>query len=144
MKTHSPDRATPPAGGLLQQLSMQSVRFLLAGGCGAATDLTLYALLNRAADMPALAANLVSRPCGGIVSFTLNKTWTFRTQRQQQPTHRQFARYGVIWISCFAFSEALLGIYHNLLGLEAGLAKVAAESTLGIFSFLAQKFWTFR
>jgi putative flippase GtrA len=144
MSRHPPDTAQQPAGGLLQQLSAQSVRFLLAGACGAVTDLSLFALLNRAAGMPALAANLISRPCGGIVSFTANKFWTFRSQRQRHPLGRQFARYGAIWITCFACSQLLLGLYHHVLGLEATLAKIAAESTLGIFSFLAQKFWTFR
>lgn len=118
-------------------------KYLVVGGAAAVTDLTTYALLAHAADWHPLAANLVSRPAGGLVSFGLNKWWTFGN-RGRASTPIQFARFGTVWIVCFLLSETLVGVYHQWLHAPAVVTKLLAEGTLGVFSFLAQRLWTFR
>jgi len=125
------------------QLTRQGVQYLLVGAMAAVTDLGVYSLLHVTTNLHPLQANLISRPLGGIVSFTLNKYWTFGNRRGAAiPV--QFFRFSCVWTVCFAGSEALVGLYHEGLRLGAVPAKLAAEATLALFSFLSQRYWTFR
>jgi putative flippase GtrA len=131
-----------PRGGLAR-LPGQTVKYLTVGLIAGLSDITVLALLSEVLSVSPLHANLVSRPLGGLVSFVLNKYWTFANQGRA-PTHRQLFRYACIWLVCFAGSESLLGLYLSLFELRPSLAKLAAECTLGVFSFLSQRYWTFR
>jgi len=121
----------------------QVARYASVGALCAATDLTLYSLLTYGFGIHPVHANLVSRPIGGIMSFTLNKLWTFKN-RDLRRTHHQFLRFALIWFLAFSASEALIAVYHGKLGLGPFPAKLGAEATIGLLSFLCQRFWIFR
>ncbi len=123
--------------------SAQTARYLTVGAIAGLTDLLVYTTLAQLLGVHPPNAHLVSRPIGGLVSFTLNKYWTFGN-RGRASTPRQALRYLTIWFACYAASRVLLGFYYSTLQLAAVPAKLAAECTVGIFSFLSQKFWTFR
>ena len=121
----------------------QFPRFVLVGCTAGATDFILYSLLTLVFSVHPLVANAVSRPIGGLVSFTLNKYWTFaRSNHAELP--KQGARYALIWCCSFTGSQALVGLFHAVVGLGPLATKIAAESLIGILSFLAQKFWAFK
>jgi putative flippase GtrA len=118
-------------------------RFGLAGLGAAAADLGIYALLLHAAGWHPLAANLASRPCGGLVSFTANKLWTFRARRQRAGTHVQFGRFWLVWLAAYVLSELALALWLLALPRERFACKLLAEATVSAFSFLAHRHWTF-
>lgn len=135
METREPEKRS--------HLGVQSLRFLISGSAAGLADLTVYTVLTKLFGLHPLQANLISRPLGGLVSFTLNKFWTFEN-RGRAATRHQALRYLCIWIASFAGSEALVGVYFKFLPLTAVPAKLAAEGTVGILSFFSQKFWAFR
>lgn len=127
-------------------LNFKLVRFALVGGLAAATDLTLFWLLNQRFGFSRLLAQSISRPTGGLVSFTANKFWTFE-RRSAAQTGQQFVRYAIIWVCSFALSTLLMEVYRMLLPVDPRfdfVSKGCAEGTLGLLSFLAQRFWAFR
>lgn len=119
------------------------LRFLATGAGAAAVDLSTYALLVKVFGVHALIANLVSRPMGGLFSFTVNKFWTF-ANRDKARVHVQFVKYWVLWGAGYAMSEGLLALYLSALHIPPLLAKPAAEATVGIVNFFALRLWVFR
>lgn len=73
----------------------QLARYATSGLAAAAADLMVYVMLHRMGWHP-LAAHLVSRPVGGIVSFSANRWWTFRGRRFAWPLLGQLWRYGSV------------------------------------------------
>jgi len=135
-----------PSGwaGWLWRLKL--MRFGLVGLAAAATDLALFWLFNQTWGWHRLAAQGVSRPSGGAVSFLCNKHWTFR--RPGAADWRQQARrFVAVWAASFVLSTILLQAYRRLLPTDARfdfLAKLLAEGTAGLANFLLHRFWTFR
>lgn len=127
-------------------LSWRFSRFVMSGCCAAGVDLLLFWLLNGQAGWHRLAAQAVSRPAGGVTSFCLNKFWTFGN-REMRTLGNQAMRYAVLWGGGLLGSTLLLELYRALLpdqGRHDFTAKVLAEGTLGLVSFLVQRFWVFR
>ncbi|MDZ4198909.1 MAG: GtrA family protein, partial [Kiritimatiellia bacterium] len=92
------------------------------------------------------AAQAVSRTTGGMVSFTLNKLWTFEN-RDVRTMHLQMLRFITIWAVAYVSSTLLIEVYRGILGDVRRvdfIAKLFAEGTLGLLSFFAQRYWAFR
>ena len=121
----------------------QTLRFVLVGSIAGGTDLAIYALLTAVFGFEALHVNPFSRLLGGLVSFTLNKWWTFEN-RDISTAHHQFLRYALIWMAASTGSQSLAWFFSRVLGMADFPMKLAAEATVGILSFLCQKFWAFR
>ncbi len=119
-------------------------RFGVCGLGAGAADLGAFSALTHFAGLHPLAANLISRPIGGLVSFTANRFWTFRHRPMEKPLHVQFGRYWVVWVSSYALSEGLLALWLLALPDDKTLAKLLAEGCVGGLSFLAQRLWTYR
>lgn len=117
-------------------------RFLTTGLGAAATDLGLYTLLSSGFGIHPLAANLVSRPAGGLVSFLGNKYYTFRG-KQRRRARTQILKFVAVWFLSFALSETLVGLLHGSAGLSPVPSKVLAEIAAGGVTFLCHKYWTF-
>lgn len=143
----------------------QIKRYLTVGLGSAATDMTIYGLLLLYANLPPELANLISRPCGGLFSFTGNKLWTFE-RRHIAGTAREFSRFWVVWLVSYALSELLVWLFHlhfirhhaipdwistvirHMTGVQIVMVKVlpklCAEGAVCIGLFLTHRFWTFR
>lgn len=123
---------------------VELVRYGICGIAAGGTDFGVYALLVHVADMPPLAANLISRPLGGIVSFTANRLWTFRARAKSSAVHVQAGRYVVVWLIAYLLSEFFLWIDLHWLGSWPVLAKGAAEGCAALAAFALNRWWTFR
>ncbi|MBU0679027.1 MAG: GtrA family protein [Verrucomicrobia bacterium] len=118
-------------------------RYLTAGLLSGATDLAIYSLLAKWLGVHPLLANIVSRCAGGFVSFVANKHWTFENKGEAE-THIQFVRFWCVFAVSFMLSELLVGLFHSVLGWEAIVTKVAAESAVVAFNFMSHRHFTFR
>ena len=143
----------------------QIKKYATVGLGSAITDFTIYGLLIYFMGLPPEVANLISRPCGGVVSFTGNKIWTFE-RKQLAGTRREFTRFWIVWLVSYALSELLVWVFHmhfmrhpalphalsgflyHLGHFQADmiqvLPKICAESLVCIGLFLSHRFWTFR
>ncbi|MBU4460677.1 MAG: GtrA family protein [Verrucomicrobia bacterium] len=119
-------------------------RFAVCGLGAAAADIGAYSALTHFAGLHPLAANLISRPLGGLVSFTANRFWTFRHRPMEKSLPVQFGRYWIVWIAAYGLSELFLFLWLRVLPGDQTIAKLLAEGCVGILSFLAQRLWTYR
>ncbi|MBU4200111.1 MAG: GtrA family protein [Verrucomicrobia bacterium] len=117
-------------------------RYVIIGAGAALVDFTVYTLLARGLSIHPVMANSISRPLGGLVSFTGNRYWTFRG-RGKAALHIQFVRFWIVWGLSFTLTEALIWLFHDGLHWEALISKLCAEGTAVLFNFLMQKYWTF-
>ena len=122
----------------------RSVRRYLTVGVGTTlVDWIILGLLVRYAGWSAAAANLVSRPCGGLFSFAFNKVWTFE-RRELRGTGSQFVRYGCLWLCAYALSEALIWGFSSRVGWGPFQSKIVAEALVNVVGYLVMRYWTFR
>jgi putative flippase GtrA len=143
----------------------QLKKYVTVGFSSALADLSIYGSLVYFAGFSPVAANLISRPCGGLFSFTFNKIWTF-DRKQRQGTHREFIRFWIVWTASYGLSNLLVWSFHHFfirnpdlpasltaiihqisgmtLPLAALLPKLCAEGLVCIGIFLSHRYWTFR
>lgn len=124
------------------RLVAQIRRYLTTGAVAALTDFCIYGALIRFAGLTPLFANLISRPAGGLVSFTGNKIWTFE-QGHIAGTGSQFLRFGIVWTGAYAASQAMVWLLGHRLGMAPFPAKIGAEAIACSGVFIAHRFWTF-
>ena len=118
-------------------------RWLSVGVLSTVTDYSLYGLLLYCAQWSPVAANMVSRPCGGIVSFVFNKVWTFE-RREVRGTGGQALRYLCVWLSAYSMSNLLLWVFTALANWAQVPAKMVADAVVNSIGFLVLRHWTFR
>ena len=121
-----------------------ALRYSICGAGAGLTDYTTFLLLTHAAGWSPVGGQALSRPAGGLVSFAANRLWTFR-HRRGHAVHVQFLRYWTVWAVCYGLALAALEFYLWVLpdNCPRLAAKVCADSTLGIITFLLQRHWTF-
>lgn len=121
----------------------QLAKFASCGGVSAATDIGTYSLIVHVIGMHPLVANPISRSLGGLVSFLLNRHWTFKETRAGR-FHMHFAKFWIVWLGAMGLSETLIWILHSLSGVGPVWAKLIAEGITGIIVFFVHRHWTYR
>lgn len=134
-----------PKNGIFQRLTSDAWRFALVGCLAWGTDfLIVFQILTRWYGVDPVAAQPVCRLCGGLVSFTLNKFWTFRHRKQQVRIHTQFVRYWVVWLITLTVSVVFIALFYKGMELDKQHSKLLADSIAGLLSFFILRHWTFR
>ena len=113
-------------------------RFAMVGVLNTAAGLTvIYAA--RALGLGEVAANASGYALGLMLSFTLNRRWTFR---HRGPWLALAARFSVVtllaWLANLAVLLALLR-----LGVAAVLAQAGAVLSYTVLSYLGYRWWAF-
>ena len=145
-------------------LFVQIKKYATVGIGSAITDFSIYGALLHFANCSPEVANLVSRPCGALFSFTFNKVWTFE-RVQLAGTHLEVIRFSIVWIIAYCASILFIWLFHqffishptlpaalsdaiqHILGMEINLVKVlpklCTEGLLCIGIFLSHRLWTY-
>lgn len=89
-------------------------------------------------------SNLAGRVTGAALGFWLNGRITFAGDGTGIG-HRQFARFGLMWIGTTIASTWLLASIDDAVGLKwTWLAKPAVELMLGLIGFALSRHWVYR
>ena len=118
-------------------------RYMTVGAFSTITDYTVYLSLIHLAGWPAVGAAAVSRPCGGVVSFSFNKVWTFE-RRAVRGTGTQLFRYACVWLSAYAASTLLVWLFRDHLNWTELPSKIVADSIVNSIAFLIVRHWAFQ
>lgn len=110
---------------------------LLASG----TDTLIFAVLTEAVLIPHLVANLIGVCVGIIISFTLNRRYTFK---KEDHTARRFGTFFAVGLCGLLLSEAMLYTGIEVLGFSAMLVKVVSVCVVAAFQFVLNKLVSFR
>src|SRR3989344_2050603 len=112
----------------------QYAKYILSGGTGACVNIGLLYTLTEYGHWHYLASAVVAFIAAFVVSFTLQKFWTF-TDRRTQGMHHQAALYlGVACINLL-INTALLYVLVEFFHVWYILAEVLVASTLAIGTF---------
>jgi putative flippase GtrA len=142
----------------LTETNKQLTKFAFIGGLAVLTDLSAYWLLLNSLPENVLPGTLgnealaktMSFLCGLMVTYHLNKRWTWR---RKDRSHRRFAKfmfiYGISLVLNVLINSGLLQLLHG----QALFAEVpykyffafaGATGFCASFNFVGQKFWIFK
>ena len=119
----------------------QFAKYVAVALLSAASDWVVFAALFAAFGSP-IMAQAISRIVGAIVSFGINKYWSFQSpQRKQLPAEAW--RFLVLFIASYALSLSLFSAL-TFAGLSPYLAKLISDTACFFFNFLIMRVWVYR
>ena len=118
-------------------------RFLLSGGIALGTDLAFLFLFTDVFGMWYLASAIMAFILAFIVSFSLQKFWTFG-DHSQEGLHMQIGVYFLVAIINLALNTLLVYLFVEWTGLYYLFAQVVASALIAIESFFAYQHFVFK
>jgi putative flippase GtrA len=121
-----------------------SRQFSAFAGVGVAAAVVHYGLLVglvELLDVHAVWATLAGYVAGGVVSYGLNRRYAFRSDRPHGEATWRFALVAGVGFGLTGLSMALL---HGRAGAPYLLAQLATTGLVMVWSFAANRWWTFR
>ncbi len=121
---------------------LKIIRYLISGATAAAVNIGTLYVLTEFFHMWYLSASVFSVCVAIVVSFTLQKFWTFRNS-QTQNIHHQAIRYAVIVLCNLALNTGLVFCFVEYAGWPPVGAQFRASLLIAFESFFAYKFLVF-
>jgi len=118
----------------------QFIAYALCGGTGVLTDLSLYSLLVWS-GVGYQWANAAGYAAGTLVSFVLNRHFTFRTYDN---TLRRFGLFLAAALTGYLVSSGLLWLLVEQLGVNVFIAKLLTLAVVLVLQFSLNRAITFR
>ncbi|AUP79384.1 GtrA family protein [Flavivirga eckloniae] len=122
------------------KIKKQLLRFVCVGVLAVFVDFIVYFMFVELTDIKYAVAKFISFFSGTIVSYLINKLWTFE-QKQRSP--KQFWMFMILYIITLGVNVTVntmvLSILKNTL-----LAFLCATGTSTILNFMGQKYWVFK
>lgn len=122
----------------------RAVRFGLVGALNSVVGLGVIYGLDLGLHVAPELANAAGYAVGVTVSFTLSKTFVFRSKERVGATG---PRYLMVILAAFLLNQAVLRVALALLGkgtLQHAAAQLSGMACYTAFSFLACQFWVFK
>jgi putative flippase GtrA len=119
---------------------LQFVRYGMVGLIQNGTNVASYALAI-AVGVPYLLAAVISALIALVLSFVLNRRWTFAATRGR--ARSQAVRYVAIWIGFLGFALPVLALLVQVAHLPKVLAQVLIIAIGAPVSYLLQRNWSF-
>jgi putative flippase GtrA len=124
------------------QVWFQILRFTLASLAGAAVDISVYALIidiafaSQATAFQIAFAVVAARVCSGFTNYFLNKKLVFADENKVRVSLLRYVILALALVTASAFGTVIL---NELLDGHAVIAKVVADVSLYVVSFIVQK-----
>jgi putative flippase GtrA len=141
----------------IHPLKKELIKFTLIGILAVLVDMAVYYSLLNLLPENALGivgneplAKTISFLCGMVVTYSLNKLWTWKQRDRSNKRLAKFAAlYGVsLFLNVFTNSATLyiLEAYKDIYDVpyKYFIAFIAATGISAVVNFLGQKFWVFR
>ena len=123
-------------------LTEERVRFLkycIVGGSNTAAMYVLYLGLLRI-GLPYAAALTADYVVGVLLTFTLQREWTFRSRGDKR---RQFAKYVASYVPFFAINLGVLAAAVELAAMDERWAQIPAIVVAYSVTYFLHRFWVF-
>jgi putative flippase GtrA len=123
-------------------------RYLVVGSLSTVVDFGVVTVL-KALGLPTVLANSLSFSIGTIVSFTLNRSWTYSDSRSKGVT-RQFAQFLIVSVCGLLLNTGIVLVLTSLLDQLLKMpaisyipAKIAATGLVFAWNIVMNRLWTF-
>lgn len=124
----------------LSGLARQFVTFFGVGVAATLVDWGSFFIMTKALAIPNVAAALVSYCLGGTISYSLNRSVTFDTERSHFEAGWRFA---TVMAVGFALTGFFVWLFAEKIGLNAMLSRMLATAIVFFWNYAAHKLWTF-
>ena len=122
------------------RLSLQFRNFVIVGIAAAMVHYGLLIGLVEGARLDTVKATMTGYVGGGITSYWLNRRFTYASER----SHREAAwRFALVAGMGFILTGGLMQLLNGLLGWPYLLAQIVITGIVLVWSFVANKAWTF-
>ena len=118
----------------------QFAMFVLVGCAAAVGHYGLLVVLVELFAAPAVPASAAGFVVGGIISYLLNYRFVFNSAGQHLPTAGKFL---AVASAGLALNSAIMWVLTHWVPLHYLLAQVTATGTVMLWSYGANRFWTF-
>ena len=118
----------------------QFVLYQLIGASGVVLDLVIFLVLYNAVGMDAQLATVISTSVGIVNNFLLNSFLNFR---RRDGMLRRFARFYSVGLLGIGLVALLLLVFHDWIGVDANIVKIASMPVVAVFQFFLNKKWSF-
>ncbi len=130
-------------GHWVRQMGRDAVRYGITGTGAVVVDYLTFIGLAHGAGVSAPAAQAVSRAAGGLASFAGHRFWTFR-HRVGPGMAGPFVRFWLVWGGMYGLSIGAIALAVRWIPEGPVRAKVLADVSVGVLTFVVQRHWTFR
>ncbi len=111
------------------------VRYLFSGGSAFLTEYAVFLVLFSGLSVWLYAANSLSFFAGLIVSFTLNRSWTFKQDNFKRSARQQMTMYALMAAFNLAAINVLIGLLDHL-GLDPRIGKIVVMVAVAAWNFV--------
>ena len=117
------------------------IRFAIVGLVNTAIGYGVILVLHYWLGLNATAANAGGYAVGALISYALNRTFTFSSNR---PHLRTLPLFAITVLGCFLFNIIILHVGLAVLGLPIALAQALAVGSYGLSFYLISRHVVFK
>lgn len=122
------------------QLTQQFRNFIMVGLAAAIVHYSVLIGLVEGLNFAKVIATLLGYIGGGIVSYGLNRRFTYESKRPHSEASWRFALVAGIG---FGLTGSLMFLLHSIWSWPYLLAQILITGIVLVWSFIANRFWTF-
>jgi putative flippase GtrA len=123
------------------KITIEFLKYVTVAVLAAASDWAVFTALLSILGVP-IAAQATSRIVGGLVSFGINKYWSFESG-QSDRTLIEARRFIVLFVMSYLLSLSLFSSM-SFSGLGPYWAKLITDASCFVFNFFMMRFWVYR
>jgi putative flippase GtrA len=121
--------------------NMTMLRFGAVGLLTTVLDVVFFSVLVHWFALATALSNIVSYGCMVVLSFTLNRYWTFGQNRLRSSVIGEAAKFGVVHLIAVALSTCIVWLLAHVC--PATSAKILSVPIVVVWNYLAARFWVF-
>jgi putative flippase GtrA len=118
------------------------VKFALTGGLNTLVDLAVFALLTMTFSVNVYLAQVVSYGAGMLNSYTVNRSWTFHTDKGYLSP--QLLKFAAANIFVMTIGMGVIYIIYRQMGYPELWAKLCSLAVTVPLGFAVNRLWVFR
>jgi len=123
-------------------LIRQFVLFAAIGALSTACHFVILVALHEAANVAVVPATSLGATVGAVVSYALNRRYTFRGS---SPTGSAFARFILVAVGGLVINSTAMAVLQILAaGVSYLVLQCVVTGTVLVYSFTLNKYWTFQ
>lgn len=124
----------------VRALWVQFVQFCAVGGVATLAQYVVLLALTILLKVEPVFASATGFVIGAVVSYALNRTWTFKCSKRHIETLTKFMVSA--FVGC-ALNTSLMWLGTSCAGIQYMAAQVGATGIVLIWNFLINRYWTF-
>jgi len=122
---------------------LQIGKYISVAVLSAGSDWVVFTVLISVFNLEHLAALVVARVVGGVVSFLSNRYWTWGRNHHITLT-KQGLRFIILYAVSYAISISEFYLLNSIFGLSAYAAKLVTDCTCFVVNYLVMNGFVFR